>query len=263
MGFAMRWKFLLIKFQPSVWWWAPVVLLKALALNLTTAFFSQGIFQLRWLFLVFIVYFIGVSSFQSWRSTEATYVDLAMHAVLIAVVFLCTGVVNVKEWPEEDHTNWLFALVLLPLAFVLIATVVLVRDMICPETDEQRQKKAEAFCDILRKVNDEVQLTLMLDALTDYDHRCISEAMTIIEVEMMKTGSTAGYGRLKSIVWDDEEQDAGQGEAKEGAKPDAAVAEKPRAAVEDVEMDMDMDDMPEDNTPGGDIQHMAASNKAR
>merc|ERR1712013_888229 len=78
LSFQKRWKFLLIKFQPCVWWWAPAMLVRGICLNFTTVFFLGGTTQLWWLFIVLSVYSSATFRFAPWRSLQATIVDELM-----------------------------------------------------------------------------------------------------------------------------------------------------------------------------------------
>jgi hypothetical protein len=85
--FQKRWKFLVMKFRPDIWWWGAVWLFKGLLMNLvllsTTSF---G--QLFGLFLVMCMYLMATVTFYPWRHMSANMSDRQICVSIQVVAFL-------------------------------------------------------------------------------------------------------------------------------------------------------------------------------
>jgi len=117
--FQKRWKFLVMKFRPDIWWWGAVWLFKGLLMNLvllsTTSF---G--QLFGLFLVMCGYLIAAVSYYPWRFKSANLLELQISVSIIVIAFLalCN---DTYEFEEDETATWCFIVSCSPMAcfFVL------------------------------------------------------------------------------------------------------------------------------------------------
>jgi hypothetical protein len=104
--FQKRWKFLVMKYRPDVWWWGTVWLLKGLLMNLvllsTTSF---G--QLFGLFFIMCGYLITTVSYYPWRHTSANMFErqVCVSILLIAFLALCNHTFKFRS-PEAE--TWCF-----------------------------------------------------------------------------------------------------------------------------------------------------------
>jgi len=101
-GFRTRWKFLLIKWRPDVWWWGVIVLIRGLLLALTHVFSQEGQRQLLWQ-LAFLLSYTGFAAiFRPWRSWCANVLDLWVGGSLILFMALNCNFVTRSAW-LDDH----------------------------------------------------------------------------------------------------------------------------------------------------------------
>jgi hypothetical protein len=85
--FQKRWKFLVMKFRPDIWWWGAVWLFKGLIMNLVLL--SNSSFgQLFGLFLVMCGYLMATVSYYPWRHPHANMLDRQICVSIQVVAFL-------------------------------------------------------------------------------------------------------------------------------------------------------------------------------
>merc|ERR1712048_1361968 len=97
-NYQMRWKFLFIKFRPTVWWWALMFLAKSVFMNLGFVIFAHGVGQLFWSMSVTIFYTIAVIIFMPYRSMVANYVELIAS---LSIVYIAALMVWFSEREDE------------------------------------------------------------------------------------------------------------------------------------------------------------------
>merc|ERR1712187_831086 len=116
-NYQMRWKFLFIKFRPTVWWWALMFLAKSVFMNLGFVIFAHGVGQLFWSMSVTIFYTIAVIIFMPYRSMVANYVELIAS---LSIVYITALMVWFSEREDEYDTPIMITAALIsfiPLAF--------------------------------------------------------------------------------------------------------------------------------------------------
>jgi hypothetical protein len=244
LSFQKRWKFLLIKFQPSVWWWAPVVLMKGVAMNVTTALFQVGATQIWWLLTVLAVYLWGSASFVPWRAGHACRLDLAMHVFIIIVVHLSVCFTSIEAWNPKSIAGLMAAMFFIPAVFAAAFIAHLWLQLIRPEPEALRMKRTKGICETFAKAHSEEALTQAWIYLTEKDQLVLRRAKQLIESELVSTDSTERPSRLRSR------------ELKPA--PASAVADAGPAKVTDPSvpvnnpgnLELDMDDIPADPARG-------------
>jgi hypothetical protein len=85
--FQKRWKFLVMKFRPDVWWWGTVWLLKGLIMNMVLLS-STSFGQLFGLFLVMCGYLMATVSYYPWRHAQANMLERQICVSIQVVAFL-------------------------------------------------------------------------------------------------------------------------------------------------------------------------------
>lgn len=198
LSFQKRWKFLVIKFQPGVWWWAPVVLMKGVAMNVTTALFQTGIIQLWWLILVLAVYFWGSGSFAPWRAGHACRLDLCMHAFILVTVYLSVRFTNVEDWSPNAVGGVMAAMFFVPAVVCVFFVANLWLQIIRPEPEALRLKRTKVICETFARAHSEEALTQAWIYLTEKDQLVLRRATQLIESELVSTDSTERPSRLRS-----------------------------------------------------------------
>jgi len=79
----MRWKFLFIKFRPDVHWWAIVVVLKGIILNLMFIVCETAMGQINFMLFTITGYICLLVAFQPWRHVYINGVDFWAHMCLL------------------------------------------------------------------------------------------------------------------------------------------------------------------------------------
>jgi len=240
LSFQKRWKFLLIKFQPSVWWWAPVVLMKGVAMNVTTALFQVGTKQLWWLLSVLAIYFWGSASFAPWRAGHACRLDLCMHVFIIIVVHLSVCFTNIEAWNPRSVGGLMAAMFFIPAVVAAGFVAHLWLQLIRPEPEALRMKRTKGICETFAKAHSEEALTQAWIYLTEKDQLVLRRAKQLIESELVSTDSTERPSRLRSRELKPPPA---------SAAPDAGPAKvtDPAAPVSNPgNLELDMGDMPVD-----------------
>jgi len=240
LSFQKRWKFLLIKFQPSVWWWAPVVLMKGVAMNITTALFQTGIIQLWWLITVLAVYFWGSAAFAPWRAGHACRLDLCMHVFIVVSVYLSVRFTNVEDWEPSSVGGVMAAMFFIPAVFFVALVAHLWLQLIRPEPEALRMKRTKGICETFAKAHSEEALTQAWIYLTEKDQLVLRRAKQLIGSELVSSDSTERPSRLRSRELKPappgSTQDTGPAKLTDPATPVATT----------VSLELDMGDMPVD-----------------
>jgi hypothetical protein len=116
-NYHMRWKFLFIKFRPTVWWWALLFLAKNVFMNLGFVLFSHGVGQLFWSMTVTITYTIIVVIFMPYRSMIANYVELVASLSIIYITALLVWFSEREDEYDEPIMVTTAFISFIPLAF--------------------------------------------------------------------------------------------------------------------------------------------------
>lgn len=119
--FRRTWKFLLVKWRPSVWWWGQIFLLKGILLNLTLVMFKSGAVQLVWVTLVLMCYNVGVMVAIPWRHTASQIMEVITTTFLICVSTCCVFY-TIREDGDADA---LFRGLMVMLSIVPIGIIIL------------------------------------------------------------------------------------------------------------------------------------------
>jgi len=115
--FRKRWLFLLTKFRPEFWWWDQLLLLKGLALNLTTMIFVSGTSQAYWVILVSITYVWALFFIRPWRHHAANLLDMTVSFSVSGVLCLILFWSDKTRFVEEltfDYTAWMIGFAIIP-----------------------------------------------------------------------------------------------------------------------------------------------------
>lgn len=179
--FQKRWKFLLIKFQPGVWWWAPVLLLKAILLNLAAVCFADGQRQLGWIFFVAICYQFSVSKINPWRSSTVSSIDFLNNAVVLGLVFVCTRLVRESLWSTGKIQDWISVVCVLPACAFALAFMRLFAKMIRPR--RVPLEEAQHALKMVKLSSDVKAMTRLLAGLTKQDRSILAETLRMLTVE--------------------------------------------------------------------------------
>jgi hypothetical protein len=98
----MRWKFLFIKFRPDVHWWAIVIVLKGIILNIVFVACETAMGQINFMIFTLLTYICLAISFQPWRHVYVNAVDIWAHMCLL---LLGTVLMWFASADSKERTN--------------------------------------------------------------------------------------------------------------------------------------------------------------
>jgi hypothetical protein len=81
--YRKQWKFLFIKFRPSVWWWSIALFGKSLGLSLTLVLFTESAGQLIWVVVLMLIYSLASTHMLPWRSYCVTIEDFVFNGFAV------------------------------------------------------------------------------------------------------------------------------------------------------------------------------------
>merc|ERR1711862_621354 len=93
-SFRNRWKFLFVKFRPSIWWWSLILFAKSLSLSLTMVLFTDGAGQMAWLACTMLLYTSISSAIFSWRTFLVVIEDVVVNTVFVFLLLVLTFLVR-------------------------------------------------------------------------------------------------------------------------------------------------------------------------
>jgi len=196
--FQLRWKFLLMKFRPDVWWWGIAFLVKGVAVNLPFIFFVEGAAQLYWMTATVLAYSWGLVAFFPWRARAANGLEVMICGSLLMLAALSTWFSY--KTPALDDTISLVTVVVsfVPfLAFVVAAAEVRfqVLAMFAPQADWTSVQ--QAF-----KWSSELKSTLAFAHLSDLDIQVLEKARRIIVSELQGLQATNSRMAQRLVIMD-------------------------------------------------------------
>jgi hypothetical protein len=187
-GFQRRWKFLLIKWRPDVWWWGPVILVRSLLLCLTHTFSQEGERQLFWISAILIVYAAATAVFRPWRYWSANVMDLEISGTLIVFIALGTNFVARSGWLDDSAAHFISVFVFSPiLVFICTIIWVMVRhplSLLPPDfrsTTEQTQAAFAKFVGLDRKAAE-----AFVNQLSEQDTVALKRVWFMLSVQLLK-----------------------------------------------------------------------------
>jgi len=217
--FQRRWKFLLIKFQPSIWWWGLVILFKGLLLNFTTVLFDSGILQIWWLVLLVVVYQCGALSLVPWRSFSANLLDISMHCFLLFAIGLCCRFAELGQWTATDVARWVLIAGFAPFLIFLVVMLWLAYLILKPPLQANIKAQATKYSETFKKATNVAVMEALLGSLTYSDFRTIREAYQILCMEgLLETPPEAFSTRLMARRLSAVEEQLGFENTSEGSK---------------------------------------------
>lgn len=183
ISWRRRWKFLVVKYRPDVWWWGSMWLLKGLLMNLVLL--SNSSFgQLFGLFFVMCGYLITVVAFYPWRHISANMLERQTCVCIIIVAFLalCN---DTYEFEAPEAETWCLVISFSP--FVVFLGLVLGLSIKSSGAVQEITKSRYELLSVhlLKTFGPMSQLpmqdvALLLDRITSADRRVLVKAADII-----------------------------------------------------------------------------------
>jgi len=190
-NFRLRWKFLLVRFQPNCWWWGIGLLLRGIFLNITVVLWATAVSQLVWVTGVITIYTFLVVVLEPWRYVLVNMADVLMNMLLLFTVMLFQAFSAPKE--EQEHTVLQGVLVMLVVPLVPLAgmavmpwvkqcngTTMSVRFFEAENSTQDLQKTAAMVV-----CADSADVKSMMMRLTPMDRYTISRALHILQAEIL------------------------------------------------------------------------------
>jgi hypothetical protein len=141
----MRWKFLFIKFRPDVHWWALVLLVRGVLINLGFVVLVNGLQQVLWIMMAETLYLALTAAFLPWRLRIANVLSVATS---LSIIYACAlnGVFVERDGGLDD---WLSILIVISTCLPLVVTVIaLGRTLIKAKNGDKsiKDRSDEIFC---------------------------------------------------------------------------------------------------------------------
>ena len=95
--FRERWKFMLTRWRPDVWFWGTVVMTRNLLVAFAGVASSEPRVQLVYVCLVVIAVFAVTAVYQPWRATPLNHYDVLSSIVLVSIGILGLIFVSAEE----------------------------------------------------------------------------------------------------------------------------------------------------------------------
>lgn len=178
--FRVRWKFLLIKFRPTTYWWSLVLLLKGVWLSLATVIFNNGQDQTLWLTCGLITYLVGCFALMPWRSYVAAVLDIGMHVLIALICSVLLAFVPSSEVNSSSAAAFLTAMAILALIMACAAALYLIWMRFHPSSELDEEREAVAMCAAFAEVEDPKVLRGVLRAMPAADVQTLKTAAEII-----------------------------------------------------------------------------------
>lgn len=99
-SFRMRWKFMIQKMRPSVYWWMMTIFFKGLWISLTGVLFTNAMRQSLWICFGLLFYTTISYVFLPWRSVFVTILDIGTH---VSTLLLCLLLPFLIDFDQEEQ----------------------------------------------------------------------------------------------------------------------------------------------------------------
>jgi len=190
--FRLATKFLFVRFRIGCAYWSVLLLIKALAISLTTVLWSDPTSQLMWMDGVVLIYVPMVTSVMPWRSRWLTYADVVSNVALVFAFALGGFFSSSLPTDEEVISRWLIAVTVLT-ALTFLASSVSIVVLGVRQTFQSAQYLAKVdsfardFCLAVGPVvNDPQTISTLVKVLPDVEVAMFSSMLHIFSRE---TGS--------------------------------------------------------------------------
>jgi hypothetical protein len=195
--FRYCWKFLLIKWRPDVWWFGPIVVIRALLLCMTHIFSQEGQRQLMWQLAIMICYGSFAAVFRPWRYWSANVFDSVVCGALSLFLAFSMNFVARSSWLDDSvaiftdtfsflpAAIYIFTVLWILLRLVLKAPIVsLVKD-----SSDNMQAALAKFCGLDQKAAE-----AFVSHLVEHDLEALRRVSFLLSVELLRDpGKSRAY----------------------------------------------------------------------
>eukprot|EP00405_Crypthecodinium_cohnii_P038895 CAMPEP_0206542746 /NCGR_PEP_ID=MMETSP0325_2-20121206/10371_1 /ASSEMBLY_ACC=CAM_ASM_000347 /TAXON_ID=2866 /ORGANISM="Crypthecodinium cohnii, Strain Seligo" /LENGTH=297 /DNA_ID=CAMNT_0054040893 /DNA_START=284 /DNA_END=1178 /DNA_ORIENTATION=- len=123
-GHYQRWRFLLYRFRPDVWWWGIVFLLRQLFLAFSTCVPADSPhWQVTYVAIVTVVYLIFVACKWPWKNGILNMMDVASMLLLNGIISSSTAFVETLPSEKDVDSFVFFHLTLLSFFGIFVAAI--------------------------------------------------------------------------------------------------------------------------------------------
>jgi len=193
-SFQKRWKFLLAKYRPDIWWWGIVVLARSLLLSMSVIILKKGAHQLIWISAVLIAYGFLTYSHKPWRHLYASRLDYMVCSMLtIAACAMLHFAANPSEPSSQNEvgvaiTTFTHFLSFIPMTLGAVAIVQLGYRHLLPSKEiiwreGVLQELTQVAALIQKKGVDASEMRSHFAALSDYDWETLQAASDVLNAE--------------------------------------------------------------------------------
>jgi len=185
-----RFKWLFQQFRPDVFWWLPVLLVRALLLVLGLVLSQEGKRQIFWFFAVEVIYGTLLVIFWPWRFRTANAVDGVLCCLAFAFCSLCAWFGGHNTSLDSSVANLAVLVTFTPLCALALLVVYVLWFARAGEAQKWR-KLCEAVADEVRhpfmKVVglDKASAQAFVHRLTEHDRDALRRAVGVIVAELL------------------------------------------------------------------------------
>lgn len=182
--FRKKWRFLFMKFRPTVWWWGTLLLVKGVWLNLTTVIFDVGHLQIVWLIFAHLLYLVVCFTFLPWRSMGVAALDVGMHAMIVLFFSQLPHFAVRSEESGQDMARLSLACWVAPLCGTVVLVLTQLRLKLRPMVPLEWLAQAEEVCAVFSRVDQVERVKSVLELLPTADLWTLSSTKNMLEAEL-------------------------------------------------------------------------------
>jgi len=190
-------KFLFVRFRTGFAYWSVLLLLKGLAVSITSVMFSDAVSQFMWINFVLALYVPVTAALMPWRSLPVSLVDILTHMVLSYAFGLGGFFASASKTEQTSVSNWLVVCVVVVavgLAAVAAHSLYLkyMQDYRVDQLRAKHEKMAGALAsEMKRMVESPGILAYLFKVLPDWEVRNFNTMQRIILREANFTTSVS------------------------------------------------------------------------
>jgi hypothetical protein len=185
LAFQRRWKFLLIKYRPDVWWWTVCFCLKGFLMNIGFIFLDSGVSQIMWVISVSGVYAGWAMFWNPWRHRQANFIEIYGHMILLAVLAILIWYAHdAVDNPSQIDNDLSILLIVVNATMIAVCLITVISLFLSkPHTMDVTDKIRGAFKSLAVMSNKDLHEWLCM--LSEWDRFYLVEATALIRVEQL------------------------------------------------------------------------------
>jgi len=187
-GFRMRWKFMIQKMRPSVYWWMMTIFFKGLWISLTGVLFTNAMEQSLWVCFGLLAYTTASYVFLPWRSVFVTILDIGTHVSTLLLCLLLPFLITFEEEEKETVVAIFMTLTVCGCSSVLAAISWALIKGFSPWWKRRRERNIEYYAERMADVfSAATEPRILAEMMTEIP------ALDILEIKYVATMMSAEF----------------------------------------------------------------------